>query len=178
MSVYIAYIPRDQLLAQSLADSLRSQKFEVQRLAPIELGGTTTAAMERAKANVFLWTPDAAKDLDMIEAARQAEIFGKYVPAYVDISPGSGPNYAKFTSNMNQIYERIKGLGAGPGHVPPWEAFIVYAVLIAALVLFFAYLNGGARPRPVAACDQTQITTPLSDPETPTNVRPCPMTPY
>jgi hypothetical protein len=178
MTVYIAYIPQDERLAEGLAASLRAQKFDVQRLRPVDLAGATTAAMRRAKANVFLWTPNSSRDAELVEAAKVAEFYGNYVPAYADIAPGGGPNYAKFTSNINQLYERVRGLGAGPGHVPPWEAFIVYAVLIAAFVLFYAYLNGGNRPEDIAACDDRQMTTPLSDPETPINVRPCPMTRY
>ncbi|HEY7647067.1 MAG TPA: hypothetical protein VH858_18640 [Hyphomicrobiales bacterium] len=177
MSVYIAYILKDKHLAEDLAASLRAQKFDVQRLRPVDLAGATTAAMRRAKANVFLWTPNSSGNAKLLEAAKVAELYGNYVPAYADIASG-GPHYTKFTSNINQLYERVRGLGAGPGHVPPWEAFIVYAVLIAAFVLLYAYLNSGNRPEAIAACDDRQMTTPLSDPETPINVRPCPMTRY
>jgi hypothetical protein len=177
MSVFIVYIPEDESLAEWLAASLKEQKFHILPLSPIEIDSATIAAMKRAKANIFLWTPESSQDDDMIQAARNAEMYGKYVPVNVDVTPDSKAPYTKFNSNIPGLSERLRGLGVGPSHVPPWEAFIVYAVLLAVFVLFYAYLNGGPRREALPPCDAQQ-TTPLSDPETPTNVRPCPTTRY
>src|SRR5262245_50019863 len=135
MSVFIAYTATDESLARELADGLKDQRIEVLPLAPIEISAPILAAMHRAKANLFLWTPDAAKDKTMIEAAKNAEVHGKYVPFHLDVAMTEAPPFAKFdinaNSNIHTLYERLRGFGAGPSHVPPWEAFIVYAVLLA-----------------------------------------------
>lgn len=147
MPVFIVYIEKDRYLAEWLAAELKAHEVEVLPLRPIRAKARFISRMNKASADIFIWTAEAAKSQDMNEAKINAEIHRRYIAFDVDIAEGEKTPYAKLNANVGQLYERLRALGAAPVPVLPLDLISTSQLLLAVLAVFFIYLSFSVTPR-------------------------------
>ncbi|WP_088343173.1 MULTISPECIES: toll/interleukin-1 receptor domain-containing protein [Rhodomicrobium] len=146
MPIHIAYVAADHEAAVDLADRLKRLDYDVAPRTHIPFPIPDDAAISKASAFIFIWSPASVNDGDMKHLIGLAAVQAKQVSVRLRATDRSKIPAAAGTNiilheDTDAIDAALQVLGVTkitpPVPTPQWDPILVFSGLIAALGVLF-----------------------------------------